>query len=166
MNSFHYRKEILNQRNNASINDGIQEDVSKIERSVRKRSHTDDDHKVKEPPQKVQKYSNNPDVQVGTVRTLRNRTYAVPAVQGLSKTLTSDSSKVQRAVKKPKGKGFSKGAYGDKTVIVTSSKSSESHSIDDIPDLVDENGLPAPAPKKRKTVGRQTKNTKRVANQR
>ena len=111
----------------------------------RKRCHTKDDHKVKEPPTKVQKYSNNPDVQVGTVRTLRNRTFAVPVVQPLSETLASNSSRVQRAVKKPKGKGFSKGTYGEETIVIPP-KSCKVNSIDDdIPDLLDENGVSAPA---------------------
>ena len=111
----------------------------KVLQSDRKRRHTKDDHKVKEPAKKVQKYSKNPDVQVGTVRTLRNRTFAVPAVQPLSEALKSNSSRVQRAAKKPKGKGYSKGNYGEETVICRDPKTSFSNTCQDnfgIPDLV------------------------------
>ena len=160
----------MNQRNNASINDGIQEDVSKIERSVRKRSHTDDDHKVKEPPQKVQKYSNNPDVQVGGARTLRNRTVVVPDIQPLSETIT----RTTKATKKPNGKGYSKGRYGENTIMTPLPKSTKRKSVDndsivlsddEIPELEvvqhDKSRFTRPEPLRRQMLSDQPKSTRR-----
>ena len=126
-----------------------------------------------EPPEKVQKYEKilkNPNVQVGSLKTLRNRTLVVPEIQPLSKTLTGNSSIVQRATKKPKGKGFSKGAYGEETIVILT-KSRKTNYIDDaIPDLVDENGVSAhfPKPTRKKKgstsiLGKKSADAKRMA---
>ena len=170
MVSFHCRKEILNKQDNSSINDGIQEDVSEIIRSVRKRSHTKDDHKVKEPSQKVQKYSNNPDVQVGSARTLRNRTVVVPDIQPLSETIT----RTTKATKKPNGKGYSKGQYGEKTIMTPLPKSTKRKSVeydsivlsdDEIPELEvvehDDSKFTRPEALKRQKPLDQPKSTRR-----
>ena len=107
----------------------------------RKRNHSKDDHKVKEPTNKVQKYSNNPDVQVGSARTLRNRTVVVPDIQPLSKTIVGTT----KATKKPNGKGYSKGHYGEKTIMTPIAKSTKRKSVsivlsdDEIPDLEETN---------------------------
>ena len=65
-------------------------------------------------PSKIQREQ----VQVGVVRNLRNQPFLVPETLPLSidKTLHCDDLTAHKSTKKPNGRGYSKGNYGEKSV--------------------------------------------------
>ena len=95
-------------------------------------------------PTKIQREQ----VQVGVVRNLRNQSLLVPETLPLSidKTLSCDNLTAHKSTKKPNGKGYSKGNYGEEYVFTKKSpkKSKQTTSFTNIsletcgiPDLVE-----------------------------
>ena len=94
--------------------------------------------------QKYQRPVKKVNVQVGHVKSSGKKSHVVPEIQPLSKIVTNNPSNFQKATKKPNGKGYSKGNYGEETVLCRgspkSSKTSFSKASEDnfgIPNLPD-----------------------------
>ena len=127
-----------------------------------------DDHNQTRP--KVSRNTpKDPHVQVGRIKATGKNAHLVPRTKTLStvqKHANSSSSIVQSATKKPNGKGYSKGNYGEKTVIGSSPQKSHSH-FDDIPDLESQDGTimsdHLSSPKSRRKKGHSKLSGKSVA---
>ena len=101
---------------------------------------------------------------------MRNRTVVVPDIQPLSETIT----RTTKATKKPNGKGYSKGHYGEKTIMTPIAKSTERKSVandsitlldDEIPELEvaehDDSRYTMPEALRRQKESNQPKKTRR-----
>ena len=124
-----------------------------------------DDHNQTRP--KVSRNTpKDPHVQVGRIKATGKNAHLVPRTKTLTtiqKHKNSSSSIVQSATKKPNGKGYSKGNYGEKTVIFSSPQKSQSH-FDEVPDLVSPDGkIISDSPKKRRKKGHSKLSGKSVA---
>ena len=111
----------------------------------------------------------DPHVQVGRIKATGKNAHLVPRTKTLTtiqKHKNSSSSIVQSATKKPNGKGYSKGNYGEKTVIFSSPQKSQSH-FDEVPDLVSPDGKimsdHLSSPKRRRKKGHSKLSGKSVA---
>ena len=180
-----------------STKDDVEErkpEESRTKRNLkRKSSSIDETLELDTTPAKVKKVQfKDPDVQVGLVKSNGEKSVLVPETQFLSlapKLEQNNLVKIHKAMKKPMGKGYSKGKYGEETVIqrISPSKaarnSTDDSQLDDIPDLIDIDGnkvrpdLPTSVPgaqidrKRRKrgsvcTISRKTPNAKRMTSER
>ena len=133
----------------------------------------------------------DPDVQVGLVKSCGTKSVLVPENQPLSLAQTLEHNNlvtIHKGTRKPKGKGYSRGKYGEETIVTRISPTKANGNrpteaeIDNIPDLIDPNGkvirnLPTSVPgaqiiqKRRKrgsvcTISRKTPDAKRKEEER
>ena len=163
------------------------DDNESIGRGLKRKSSNPAPLAQPSPPKQTKTAKKDPLVTIGHVLQQGKKSVVIP--QEVSQSTPQIFQKegfvtIQKGTKKPKGKGFSKGNHGEETVIVHKSirpkRNQKNTGNDDfVYDVVsneeqlevsaDDNASEFKIPqgtKKRKTIGRQPKNVKRVANQR